>query len=76
MADRPTKPIEAIGQCAGKVWSCLSKNGPTNITRLLRDLGLSRDLVFQAIGWLAREGKLTIEDTGRKKVVSLTGSKK
>ena len=66
-----SKPIEAIGDCAGEIWSYLDAHGPTNITRLLSDLGLSRDLVFQGIGWLAREEKLTIDDTGRKKVVML-----
>ncbi len=66
-----SKSVEAIGECAGQLWAHLEANGPTNITRLLRDLGLSRDLVFQGIGWLAREEKLTIDDNGRKKIVSL-----
>ena len=62
-------PISAIGTCAGDVWRYLEQHGPMNITGLLRGLGASRDLVFQAIGWLAREGKVAIEGQGRKKLL-------
>lgn len=64
-------PIDAIGTCAGEIWRYLDAHGPTNITRLLHDLGQSRDLIFQGIGWLAREGKLSICEDGRKKTISL-----
>jgi predicted transcriptional regulator len=74
METQPTARVrETIGECAGEVWEFLHEHGPTNITKLLHNLGLSRDLIFQGIGWLAREGKLDISEDGRKKIVSLTG---
>ena len=47
-----------IGVAAGKVWQVLSK-GPVAPAQLARAAGLPADVTNQAIGWLAREGKLT-----------------
>jgi hypothetical protein len=39
---------------------------------LTKDLDAPRDVLMQAIGWLAREDKLAIDEEGRnKKIVSL-----
>jgi len=61
-------PLEAIGTCAGDVWQYLDTHGPTGTTQLLHGVKVPRDLLFQAIGWLAREGKIVIDEEGRKKV--------
>ncbi len=63
--------IESIGQIAGVVWQALSENGPMSMAKIVKAAGEPRDLVMQAIGWLAREGKLDIVDDRRMKVVSL-----
>jgi len=63
--------IVQIGEEAGSIWHLLYEAGPLPMTKLIKDSGAPRDLVMQAIGWLAREGKLIIEEEGRKKVVSL-----
>jgi len=34
-------------------------------------VGEPRDLVMQALGWLAREDKLSIEEEGRSRILSL-----
>ena len=60
-----------IGATAGVVWKLLSENGPMDLTKLIKAVGEPRDAVMQAIGWLAREDKLTFEDNGRKRVLSL-----
>ena len=40
---------------------------------IVKKLGEPRDIVMQGLGWLAREGKVQIEDVGRKRMVSLCG---
>ena len=67
----PLECIAYIGETAGTVWRVLSENGPMSITKLIKAVDEPRDTVMQAIGWLARENKLLIEDEGRTRVVSL-----
>jgi hypothetical protein len=42
-----------------------------SMTKLLKTVDEPRDTVMQAVGWLAREGKLQIDENGRNKSVSL-----
>ena len=63
--------IELIGATAGAVWQCLETNGQMPITKLGKSIDAPRDVVMQAIGWLAREGKISIEEKGRGKLISL-----
>jgi DNA-binding GntR family transcriptional regulator len=60
-----------IGETAGVVWHTLDENGPLSLAKLAKQVDAPRDVVMQAIGWLAREGKIDIEETGRTRVVSL-----
>ena len=64
--------VENIGRVAGNVWSYLGQHGPVTLSKLARDLDVSRDLVMQAVGWLGREGKITFQQGARSKVISLT----
>jgi|YNPMSStandDraft_1061717.scaffolds.fasta_scaffold262260_1 hypothetical protein len=61
-----------IGETAGVVWQMLQENGPMTLRQLVERLkatGRKRDLVMQAIGWLAREDKLAFEvDKGRRQI--------
>lgn len=59
-----------IGQTAGAVWSTLAEQGPLSTAKLIKAVGAPRDLVMQALGWLAREDKIAI-DNSRSRVVSL-----
>jgi hypothetical protein len=72
-ASKDAAPIvaEAIGECAGVVWSCLNNNGPQPITNLKKSVDAPADLVLTAIGWLAREGKLAFDTNGKAVTVSL-----
>jgi hypothetical protein len=63
--------IDQIGETAGLVWQLLSEQGPLSISRIVKDVDAPRDVVMQAIGWLAREDKIAIEEESRSKVVSL-----
>jgi hypothetical protein len=60
-----------IGEMAGVVWHTLSESGPLSLAKLVEATGKNRDLVMQAVGWLAREDKISIADTKRGKIVAL-----
>jgi DNA-binding transcriptional ArsR family regulator len=67
----PISDIAHIGETAGTVWKVLAENGPLSMAKLVKAVGEPRDTVMQALGWLAREGKLCIDEEGRSRVVSL-----
>lgn len=71
MSSTATSSIQAIGETAGVVWHALSSHGPLSLAKLVEQTGRNRDLVMQAVGWLAREDKIAIADTKRGKIVSL-----
>ena len=66
-----TCPIEQIGETAGLVWHALEEGGPLTVAKLAKQVDAPRDSVLQAIGWLAREDKILIEENGRSKKISL-----
>lgn len=66
-----TSATNAIGETAGVVWHALKQQGPLSLAKLVDQAGKNRDLVMQAVGWLAREDKIRIADTKRGKLVSL-----
>jgi hypothetical protein len=47
-----------IGETAGKVWQALSDEGPHTVVQLKKKLKVSNELLFFALGWLAREDKI------------------
>lgn len=61
----------SIGETAGLVWHALNDNGPLSLTKLVKMIDAPRDAVMQAIGWLAREDKVDLEETSRGRVVVL-----
>lgn len=67
----PVECIAQIGETAGLAWTTLTENGPLSMTQLVKKVGQPRDTVMQALGWLAREQKIWIEEEGRSRVVSL-----
>ena len=72
MATAQYSCVDQIGDAAGLVWHHLHESGPRTLTQLTKDIDAPRDVIMQAVGWLAREDKLAIDEEGRnKKVVSL-----
>ena len=63
--------VEQIGATAGMVWQTLDTEGPMSLAKLTRTVDAPRDMVMQAIGWLAREDKVSIEEGTRGRVISL-----
>ena len=63
--------IEIIGNNAGLVWNALSATNGQTAKSLKKVTKLKDKDLFAALGWLAREGKIGIEDKGDDIVVSL-----
>ena len=62
---------EKVIETAGKTWRYLGQNGQTNVSQLAKSLKEKNELVFQALGWLAREDKIDYTIKNRRTFVSL-----
>ena len=64
---------DAIGAAAGIVWERLRRQGDEGVylTELQKTPGLRADEVTAAVGWLAREGKLSFTPSGRRVSITL-----
>jgi predicted transcriptional regulator len=62
---------ELIGSAAGTVWKYLNTEGETSVSKLSKATNLETKTLQRAIGWLAKEGKLTIALKGRTEIVAL-----
>ena len=62
MATAQQSVVDQIGDTAGLVWHYLNANESCSLTQLAKDIDAPRDVIMQAVGWLAREGKLAIEE--------------
>ena len=60
-----------IGAAAGLIWEYLDKNGPTSVSKVTKETGVSKNDAQRAIGWLAKEGKLNFEMDKRTELLSL-----
>jgi hypothetical protein len=64
--------VSEIGEAAGRLWHVLDVKGPQTVAKLVKEMDdIPRDVVMQAMGWLAREDKLEMEEDGRTRIVSL-----
>ncbi|HEX3601433.1 MAG TPA: winged helix-turn-helix domain-containing protein [Lacipirellulaceae bacterium] len=60
-----------IGHVAGDVWGALTRKGPLTVTGIKKEVKAPGEVVTAAIGWLARENKLTFDTAGRAVKISL-----
>jgi len=63
---------ELVGVAAGKIWLILGKKGETTIPQLIKSLNEDDSIVSQALGWLAREGKIESVIKGKTEYFTLT----
>ena len=61
-----------IGKIAGKIWEILGVNENVSISQLPKMLNEKPVVVYQALGWLAREDKITYHIEKNKTFVSLS----
>lgn len=66
---------QKIGETAGKVWKALRQNGELAISQVPKVLKEREALSYLAIGWLAREGKIRFQTSGKKTLVRLIDGK-
>ena len=63
--------LEQIGETAGSVWRALEAKGPQSLSALKKHVKAPGDLVLMAVGWLAREEKLALDQKGRNQLLRL-----
>jgi hypothetical protein len=63
---------EQIGETAGRLWDVLGNKDEVGIAQLPRILKAKSDVTYQALGWLAREDKITYRTKAGKVYVSLS----
>lgn len=54
--------ITEIGITAGDIWQYLDRNDSATLADLQKELEKSQELILLSLGWLAREGHITLED--------------
>jgi predicted HTH transcriptional regulator len=62
---------EIVGNTAGEIWKYLDKNGATTVAKLTRETKIEDKNIQRGIGWLAQEGKVSIEIINRAETISL-----
>ncbi|MDP8260832.1 MAG: winged helix-turn-helix domain-containing protein [Candidatus Kappaea frigidicola] len=63
--------ITQIGITAGEIWHYLDKHGAVELETLISELKKDNNLTLMSLGWLAREGHISIADADGKSMVSL-----
>lgn len=63
--------LDRVGNTAGEIWRYLDKNGPISTAKLIRETKIDEKNVQRGIGWLAQEGKVSIEILNRAETISL-----
>ncbi len=62
--------IAKIGENAGAVWAAL-QNGAQGVKAIKKTTKLKNEDLYMALGWLAREGKLTFNVEEADMIVAL-----
>lgn len=62
---------ERVGLVAGDIWHYLDKHGATPVAKLVRELPEEEKIIQRSIGWLAQEGKITLDTIDRVETIGL-----
>jgi hypothetical protein len=73
VASTEIAPSERVGLTAGSIWHYLVENGATPVAKLVRELPEEEKTIQRSIGWLAQEGKITLDTVDRVETIGLTG---
>ncbi|MCQ9208337.1 MAG: winged helix-turn-helix domain-containing protein [Omnitrophica bacterium] len=57
--------ITELGIVAGEIWHFLDEKGSCSLSSLVAGLDKSRDTILMSVGWLAREGHVTLVQEGQ-----------
>jgi len=61
-----------IGEISGKIWKILGEKEDVELSKLPQILKEKGEIVYQALGWLAREDKINYHSKEKKTFVSLS----
>ena len=65
---------DKVIETAGKAWRLLGEKGEINVTDIPKLLKEKDQIVYQSLGWLAREDKINYVTKNKKSCVSLVES--
>jgi hypothetical protein len=65
-----------IGEMAGRVWKTLGEKEEVVVSRLPQILKEKGEIVYQALGWLAKEGKVDFHKKEGRIFVSLSSEER
>jgi hypothetical protein len=63
--------LPTVGEAAGKVWHTLKENGELSTAQLKKKIEADDKTLWMALGWLAREDKLTFNQVKNTLKISL-----
>ena len=63
--------ITEIGIVAGDIWHYLDQHKSCSLTELSAGIEKDRNVVLMSLGWLAREGHVIMEETGKDYKITL-----
>ena len=52
--------ITEIGIAAGDIWHYLDQHGSATLDQLVKGIKKPKELILMSLGWLAREGHVTL----------------
>jgi len=64
--------ITEIGITAGHIWHYLDEKQQATLEDLTKSIGEKKELILMSLGWLAREGHVTLREDNGVYRVSLT----
>jgi len=56
----PNTMETTIGLYAGKIWEYLTRHPKVDVMKLKFELNITSSVLFMAVGWLAREDKISL----------------
>ena len=63
--------ITEIGIVAGEIWHFLDEHGEVTLYEMTKGIDKPRNTILMSLGWLAREGHITLTQEGADYRISL-----
>ena len=63
--------ITEIGIVAGDIWHYLDQHNSCTLSDLISGIDKNRNVTLMSLGWLAREGHVVLEETGKDYKITL-----
>ncbi|HCM41727.1 MAG TPA: hypothetical protein DIS66_00225 [Candidatus Omnitrophica bacterium] len=63
--------ITEIGFVAGDIWRILDEKGSMKLSKVIKQVSHPEDLTLMAVGWLCREGHVTIVEKAHDRILEL-----